>query len=140
MPLLFPLFDEQGILCPNVMAQQHDAKGISPEEQDGLDIDRSVNWCMYYANLHRMVPFDEPEVPTQGPDDNLQQFDNVQTYKACLISPMKLDYEALCPQFAWLPTDIIQKTFGGTTQYVHMPYNTVLCHCYKVPNPALNHF
>jgi len=25
-------------------------------------------------------------------------------------------------------------------QYEHMPYNTVLWHCYKAPHPALNHF
>jgi len=85
------------------------------------------------------------------------------------MKPTKLDYEALCSQFAWLPANIVQKTFGSTTQYVHMPYNTVLqggpethlcsgtrsCrilraaevhyqtppqHCYKAPHPALNHF
>jgi len=52
-----------------------------------------------------MVPFDEPEVPTQGPDDNVQKLDNVQAYKAHLVSPTMLDNEALCPQFTLLPTD-----------------------------------
>jgi len=86
-----------------------------------------------------MVPVDEPEVATQGPNDNLKQLNDVQAYKARPVSPTKLDYEALRPRFAWLPADIIQKMFGGTMQFAHLPYNTVLCHCYKAPHPALNH-
>jgi len=61
-------------------------------------------------------------------------------HKAHLVTPTKPDYEALCSRFAWLPADIVQKTFRSTTQYVHMPYNTVLQHCYKALHPALNHF
>jgi len=56
------------------------------------------------------------------------------------VALSKQDYEALWSCFAWLPADIIQKTFGGTTQYARMPYNTVLRHHYKAPHPALNHF
>jgi hypothetical protein len=44
----------------------------------------------------------------------------------------------LLPRFAWLPTDIIKKTFEVTTQYARMPLNTVLCKCFKSPNPAVN--
>jgi hypothetical protein len=48
------------------------------------------------------------------------------------------DYDALRPCFAWLPTDIIKKTFEVTTQYAWMPLNTILRKCFKSPNPAVN--
>jgi hypothetical protein len=48
------------------------------------------------------------------------------------------DYDALHPRFAWLPTDIIKKTFEVTTQYARMPLNTVLQKHFKSPNPAVN--
>jgi len=32
MPLLFPLFNEQGMLRPNVVAQRHDVQNLSPEK------------------------------------------------------------------------------------------------------------
>jgi len=57
-----------------------------------------------------------------------------------LVTPIKLNYEALCSCFAWLPANIVHKTFSGTMQYARMPYNTVLRHRYKAPHPALNHF
>jgi hypothetical protein len=40
--------------------------------------------------------------------------------------------------FAWLPTNIIKKTFEATTQYARMPLNTVLRKCFKSPNPVVN--
>jgi hypothetical protein len=40
--------------------------------------------------------------------------------------------------FAWLPHDIVKKTFDIMTQYAHLPYNTVLQKHFKSPNPALN--
>jgi hypothetical protein len=54
------------------------------------------------------------------------------------ISETPRDYDALRPRFAWLPTDIIKKTFELTTQYARMPLNTVLCKRFKSPNPAVN--
>jgi hypothetical protein len=49
-----------------------------------------------------------------------------------------MHFVALRPRFAWLPTDIIKKTFEVTTQYAWMPLNTVLRKCFKSPNPAVN--
>jgi hypothetical protein len=48
------------------------------------------------------------------------------------------DYDALCPRFTWLPTEIIKKTFEVTTQYARMPLNTVLHKCFKSPYPVVN--
>jgi hypothetical protein len=56
----------------------------------------------------------------------------------CKILETPRDYDAFHPHFAWLPTDIIKKTFKVTTQYARMPLNTVLCKCFKSPNPAVN--
>jgi hypothetical protein len=49
-----------------------------------------------------------------------------------------MHFVALHPRFAWLPTDIIKKTFEVTTQYARMPLNTVLRKRFKSPNPAVN--
>jgi hypothetical protein len=41
------------------------------------------------------------------------------------VSEAPRDYDALRPRFAWLPTNIIKKTFEVTTQYAWMPLNTI---------------
>jgi len=72
---LFPLFDEQGDLRPRIMAQSHathasDVDGhvegpaflIDSGANRGIaDMESSINHCMYYANLHRMVPIEQLE-------------------------------------------------------------------------------
>jgi len=159
MPLLFPLFDEQGSLWSNIEAQQHNVQDLPTKGEEAMppvlmvedadnitfgisdrpstiiyDINESTNRCVYFANLDRMVPFKEPEISVKsfGDDDMLGA--GMKVKKARFVMP------SLCLQFAWLPAHIVQKTFGGTMQYVHMPYNTVLHPHYKAPNPALNHF
>jgi len=110
--------------------------------EDEYDIHESTNHCMYYVNLHCMIPFDQPDIMVSGSKDadgnNLLPC--VTAHKAHLVTPTKQDYEALCSRFAWFPAKIVWKTFGSTTQYAHMPYNMVLWHRYKAPHPALNHF
>jgi len=149
-PLLFPLFNEQAMLRPHVLAQHHAVHTLPLEDDDStailmedeFDINESTDHCVYYANLHHMVPVEQPETKVS---DSKEAGDGrscpyVQVHKAHLVTPTNLDSEALRSPFAWLPTDIVQKTFRSTTQYAHMPYNTVLRHHYKVPHPALNHF
>jgi hypothetical protein len=55
-----------------------------------------------------------------------------------MVVPTPWDYDMLCPLFAWLPHDIVRKTFDVTTQYAHLPHNTVLHEHFKLPNLALN--
>jgi len=43
------------------------------------------------------------------------------------------DYQALRPLLAWLPTDIIKKTFKVTTQYTRMPVSANLTKSYCTP-------
>ena len=48
------------------------------------------------------------------------------------------DYNALRPQFGWLPVDIIKKTFEATTQFARLPISTHLKERFKSPFPACN--
>jgi len=106
--------------------EHEDAIAIAPE--DRFDIKEWTNCCMYYANLHCMVPVEQPETNVGALKDtgNDSSHPYVQAHKVHLVTPTTLDYKALCSWFAFLPTNIIQKTFGSTTQYVRMPYNTIL--------------
>jgi hypothetical protein len=94
-----------------------------------VDIETATNRCVFWANAHCYVcsANADPDADTcpshHGP---------------CTISEAPRDYDALCPHFAWLPTDIIKKTFEVTTQYARMPLNTVLRKRFKSPNPAVN--
>jgi len=149
-PFLFPLFDEKGALHPHVMVQQHNVHTLPPGDDDSIailmedeyDVNESMDHCVYYANLHCMVPVDQSDIKISGSKDvgGDSSLPCVHVRKAHLVTPTKLDYEALCSHFAWLPADIIWKTFRSMTQYVHMPSNMVLRHRYKASHPALNHF
>jgi hypothetical protein len=98
-------------------------------EHNDTDVDIEADHCVFRANAHRYVcnANADPDADTRpshhGP-------------RKVLETPR--DYDALRPRFAWLPTDIITKTFEVTTQYAWMPLNTVLQKCFKSPNPVVN--
>ena len=48
------------------------------------------------------------------------------------------DYKLLSPHFAYMPEDIIKKTFKATTQYAKTTVSTILKRHFKSPFPALN--
>ena len=54
------------------------------------------------------------------------------------VKSREVDYESYAPKFAWLPVDIIKKTFEATTQYYRMPMGTHLKKWYKSPFSACN--
>ena len=54
------------------------------------------------------------------------------------IKPRDIDYNSYLSKFAWMPVDIVQKTFENTTQFYRMPMNTHLKKRYKSPFPACN--
>ena len=54
------------------------------------------------------------------------------------IKSREIDYEKYTSKFAWLPMDIIKKTFDATTQYYRTPMGTYLKKRYKSPFPACN--
>ena len=54
------------------------------------------------------------------------------------VSTTEPDYESKRRLFAWLPTDVVKRTFESTTQFGRMPMSTYLKKAYKSPYPALN--
>ncbi len=54
------------------------------------------------------------------------------------VMPSKIDYESYRPKLAWLPVDVVKKTFERTTQFYRMPMGTNLKKRYKSPFPACN--
>ena len=131
-PLLFPLFDKHGDLCHHIEAhascfdpvgrdsipiEELDDDSIFEDAKDELDddddttladLDDSVDQCMYQSNFHHLVcnidsTISEDELISHGPKK---------------ITPPDQEYGALKPHFAWLPVEIIKKTFSETTQYV----------------------
>ena len=49
-----------------------------------------------------------------------------------------IDYDALQPQFCWLPLVLIKKTFQATTQFAKLPASAYLWKRFKTPHPANN--
>jgi hypothetical protein len=91
-----------------------------------VDIEMATDRCVFRANAHRYANAD-PDADACPSHHGPRK-----------ISETLRDYDALRPRFAWLPTDIIKKTFEVTTQYARMPLNTVLHKHFKSPNPAVN--
>jgi hypothetical protein len=115
-------FDTQGDEAPL------DAHPNGHDDTD-VDIEAATNRCVFWANAHRYVcnVDTDPNADTRPSHHGPRK-----------VSEAPRDYDALRPHFAWLPTVIINKTFEVTTQYARMPLNTVLCKCFKSPNPAVN--
>jgi hypothetical protein len=105
-----------------------DAHSNEHDDND-VDIEVATDRCVFWANAHHYVCSVTiyPDVDTRP---------NHHGPRTVVEAPR--DYDALRPHFAWLPTDIIKKTFDVTTQYARMPLNTVLQKCFKSPNPAVN--
>jgi hypothetical protein len=105
-----------------------DAHSNEHDDTD-VDIEAATDHCVFRAYAHHYVcnANADPDVDTHPSH-----------HGPCKVSETPHDYDALHPRFAWLPTDIIKKTFEVTTQYARMPLNTILCKCFKSPNPAVN--
>ena len=54
------------------------------------------------------------------------------------VKPRPIDIDKFKPRLAWLPDDIIEKTFEKTTQFYRMPASTYLKKTFKSPFPACN--
>jgi hypothetical protein len=105
-----------------------DAHSNGHDDTD-MDIEAATNRCVFRANTHRYVcnADTDPNVDTRPSHHGPRK-----------VSEAPHDYDALRPRFAWLPTDIIKKTFEVTTQYARMPLNTILRKHFKSPNPVVN--
>ena len=116
--------DDHGDYNPSTWAS------LMEEALDGI-----VASCVLQANLHQFV-----HAGSQTPLDSDTVHDNMLSshHGPRMVVPTPQDYDMLYPLFAWLPHDIIRKTFDITTQYAHLPHNTVLRKHFKLPNLALN--
>jgi hypothetical protein len=94
-----------------------------------MDIEAATDRCVFWANAHCYVC-------SASADPDADTHPSHHGPRKVLETPH--DYDALCPHFAWLPTDIIKKTFKVTTQYAQMPLSTLLQKCFKSPNPVVN--
>jgi hypothetical protein len=105
-----------------------DAHSKEHDDND-VDIEAATDHCVFWANAHRYVysANTDPDADTRPSHHGPRK-----------VSEAPRDYDALRSRFAWLPTNIIKKTFDVTTQYARMPLNTVLRKCFKSPNPAVN--
>jgi hypothetical protein len=94
-----------------------------------MDIEAATDHCVFRANANCYVC-------SANADPDMDTHPGHHGPRKVLETPR--DYDALHPRFAWLPTNIIKKTFEVTTQYAQMPLNTVLCKHFKSPNPVVN--
>ena len=90
------------------------------------------HWWVYKANLHWIVQVSMMD--TFGTTNDTPEL----MVNPKSLHPVAKDYDSMWPCFAWLPTNVIKKTFKVTTQYAQMPYNSILHKWYKSPNSALN--
>jgi hypothetical protein len=105
-----------------------DAHSNEHDDTD-VDIEAATDRCVFRANDHRYVCSADTDPGTDTRPSH---------HGPLKVSEARRDYDALRPRFAWLPTDIIKKTFKVTTQYAWMPLNTILRKCFKSPNPVVN--
>jgi hypothetical protein len=78
----------------------------------------------FYEQVHKRHP----------PDDDACEANST----PWIVKPKDPDYATYRPNFCWLSTDTIKRTFATTTQYACIPMSTFLQKHYKAPNPAFN--
>ena len=102
------------------------------------DLDQLVDDCVDYH-----APFVDAFDGIYMPDENLPFLECHHNELTTSLKPRDLkhkppDYDAIRPLLAWLPVDIVKKTFEATTQYARMPFGTHLKKRYRTPFPAAN--
>jgi len=100
--------------CNNAIFEDASSEMIEDDDVTLDDVNESMDHCAYQANIHHLIhnvnaTFFDSDSLSHGPK---------------CTSPSEQDYEALQPCFAWLPMEIIKKTFSKTTQYARLPFNT----------------
>ncbi len=98
-------------------------------------LDGIVTSCVLQANLHQFVHADSQ---TSLDSDNVDDKTFSSHCGPRKVVPAPWDYDIQSQLFAWLPRNIIKKTFDVMTQYACFPHNTVIQKCFKSPNLALN--
>jgi hypothetical protein len=99
-----------------------------------LDVNNDPDFVMEPNFEETSVP--PPDIITENHDPAEQNHDH--SDKPRIITTKEPPYETLRPQFGWLSTDVIKKTYEHTTQYARIPSSTILKRTFRSPNPALN--
>ena len=144
------LFDERGNYKNRVDVLQHNSTSID----DSVDIcvlhhtNQSLLQDINTCDIFSPSTFDDTPLSLDNDDtspvssivSNTYSVFNGELTKSdpVVTKPSAPDYEKQQPLFAWLPTNIIKKTYELTTQYARLPMSTILKKRYKSPNPALN--
>ena len=76
-----------------------------------------------------------PEARNKSPNLNTIRDDESSGRNITQTEPK---YDELRPQFGWLSSETIKKTFKATTQYGQIPQSTMMKKHFKSPFPALN--
>ena len=144
-----------------------DNGSLSDDSLDQYDVSAACQYLAQQLEVDVIAPFSVPSSIMVGTNDDAQEsaldFFADQTYQtfaqfvtfaearavaysvfnhAQQVTPRLTrqlpDFEALRPQLAYQPLDIVRKTFENTTQLACLSEGTVLKKHYKSPNPALN--
>ena len=79
---------------------------------------------MEVYKVHQTKTTDDPTIEAQHQPRSTSQNDP--------------DYKRLIPNFVWMPSDTIKRTFSVTTQYMRLPESSHLKKHYKSPYTDLN--
>ena len=77
---------------------------------------------------------DDPIIPEHQADNDPSVFVHTSPH----LAKVCVDPEKLRPFFAFLPTEVVERTMQLTTQYARIPVSDVMHRYYKSPYPALN--
>ena len=131
-----------------------------------MSIEDSVDKCvLYHTNqiiakcFDNDTPKDGRSYPYEDDDDSIIFYDSYESINetnstsfvvqkgesstspdGITVETKEPYYNNQRPLFAWLPTEVIKKTYEMTTQYARIPMSTILRKRYLSPNPALNVF
>jgi hypothetical protein len=111
--------------------QWYDAVSDFPDAMDGSPFDAEGN----NRNLHVFDLFITDSILDNHIIPNLPWL--YQAHEHQIIENQQ-DFAPLCPNFAWLPENVVKETFKNTTQYARMPMSEVLKKHYKSQFPTFN--
>ena len=96
---------------------------------------------MYHTFEHDTQP-SPTIIPSDDTHGTVDQDDNTIFYDTSSIlletTTKVSNYDLQRSLFAWIPTDLIKKTYELITQYARILMSTIFKKRYKSPNPALN--
>jgi hypothetical protein len=136
-PLSIPSsFSDVGYYKHRVALQHHSYL----QRQDGDSADDVIDPCIFVTHSSSIYEFDNTLFYDTYNTEILDAPTSSQTLTPKTTVKREPDFQKLRPLFRWLSTDLIQKTFEYTTQYVRLPTATMLKKAFKSPNPALNFY